>query len=55
MLEYSKTQIKMNQERVRLIVQNMELLVRALKDELNPQSLELELPKYDDYDEIFDE
>lgn len=55
MLEYAKTQIKMNQERVKLIVQNMELLVRALKDELELQSPDLELPKYDDYDEIFDE
>lgn len=45
----------MNKERVRLIVQNMELLVRALKDELNPHLLEMEPPKYDDYDEIFDE
>ena len=45
----------MNQERVRLIVQNMELLVRALKDELNTHLPEMELPKYDDYDELFDD
>lgn len=45
----------MNKERVRLIVQNMELLVCALKEELNSHLPEMELPKYDDYDEIFDE
>ena len=46
----------MNQEKVKLIIQNIELLVQALKEELNP-SKSINHPEivYDDYDEIFDE
>ena len=46
----------MNQEKVKLIIQNMELLVQALKDEVTPiKPIETCKIVYDDYDEIFDE
>lgn len=45
----------MNQEKIKLIIQNMELLIQALKEELSPTS-PTNHPNivYDDYDEIFD-
>ena len=49
----------MDKERVKLIVKNMELLVNALKQELNePNPHEDEsvgLPYEEDYDEVFSE
>jgi hypothetical protein len=49
----------MNKERVKLIVKNMELLVDALKQELNEnevfQESENVVPFEEDYDEVFTE
>ena len=46
----------MNTEKVKLIVKNMELLIQALKEELNePSSTFTNDYMIDDYDEVFDE
>jgi len=46
----------MNQEKIKLIIQNIELLVLALKEELSLQeSSHHPNIVYDDYDEIFEE
>jgi hypothetical protein len=46
----------MNTEKVKLIVKNMELLIQALKEELNePISTFTNDYMIDDYDEVFDE
>lgn len=46
----------MDQEKIKLIIQNMELLLQALKEEVTPIKPS-NYPKivYDDYDEIFEE
>jgi propanediol utilization protein len=47
----------MNQEKVKLIIQNMELLLQALKEEVSEVKIKnnhLNLV-YDDYDEVFEE
>jgi len=47
----------MNKERVKLIVRNMELLIDALKQELNEDAPVQEevstVPYQEDYDEVF--
>ena len=46
----------MDKERIKLIIQNMELLVRALKEEIRDTPVTSYIkPKYDDYDEVFEE
>jgi hypothetical protein len=48
----------MNKERLKLIVRNMESLVKALKSELDSDMVEEYKPSSDhisDYDEVFDE
>lgn len=46
----------MNKERIRLIIQNIELLVGALKEEIQDIPVtSYAAPKYDDYDEVFEE
>lgn len=46
----------MNREKVKLIVKNMELLIQALKEELNePISTFTNDYMIDDYDEVFEE
>jgi aerobic-type carbon monoxide dehydrogenase small subunit (CoxS/CutS family) len=48
--------IKMNKERIKLIVKNMDLLVRALKDELDDTKPHYEENyQIDDYDEVFED
>ena len=47
----------MNRERIKLIIQNMELLISALKEELQESSVihPIEHFTHNDYDEVFDE
>jgi hypothetical protein len=46
----------MNKEKVKLMVKNMELLVRALKEELDaPDANYAEKFMYEDYDEVFED
>lgn len=46
----------MNQERVKLIVKNMDLLISALKEEVNESSNSyVEKYQIDDYDEVFED
>lgn len=46
----------MNKEKVKLIVKNMELLIQALKEELDePISTFTKDYMIDDYDEVFDD
>lgn len=48
--------LQMNKERIKLIVKNMELLVQALKEELNENVNSYdESYKIGDYDEVFEE
>lgn len=46
----------MDQEKVKMIVKNMDLLVQALKEELEvSKPFSYPNPVYDDYDEIFED
>lgn len=45
----------MDKERVKLIIRNMELLVQALKEELNEPIKESNPIVCDDFDEIYEE
>jgi hypothetical protein len=49
----------MDKERVKLIVKNMELLIDALKKEIDDDAIfeegSIVLPYKDDYDEVFSE
>jgi hypothetical protein len=54
----SKIDLIMNKERLKLIIRNMESLVRALKSELDPDPIEDTVVAFDhvsDYDEVFNE